>query len=185
MEIRLETAHDLPAVRRVVSAAFGDEPVADLLDDLRTSTAWRGLSFVAESGGQVVGHVAFTRGWLDAPVGLLEVLVLSPLSVAPVAQGRGVGAELVRRTLELLRDRPEPLVFVEGSPGYYGRLGFEPGEEHGFTRPSTRIPPAAFQFVRLRSYDSAMTGALVYPDVFWAHDAVGPPPAQAPAQPSG
>jgi putative acetyltransferase len=171
--VRAEEVSDLPETRTVVTAAFGDEPVAELLDGLRGSGAWRDLSFVAEQDGRVVGHVSFTRGWLDAPQRLVEVLVLSPLSVLPASQGTGVGSALVRRTLELLQDRPEPLVFLEGSPSYYGRLGFRPGGPHGFTAPSTRIPPAAFQFVALSSYEGWMTGALVYPDAFWEHDSVG------------
>lgn len=173
MIVRPETAQDHDAVRRVVSAAFGDEPVADLLDGLRKSSAWRGLAFVAEVDGRVAGHVSYTRGWLDAADRLLEVLVLSPLSVDPHAQRRGVGSLLVRRTLALLQDRPEPLVFLEGSPGYYGRLGFRPGSTAGLTPPSSRIPPAASQFVPLPSYEPWMRGPLVYPDVFWEHDSVG------------
>lgn len=171
--VRAETAADQDATREVVAAAFGEEPVAALLDGMRVSSAWRDLSFVAEEDGRVVGHVSFTRGWLDAPARLHEVLVLSPLSVHPSVQRRGVGSALVRRTRELLQARPEPLVFLEGSPAYYGRLGFRPGGDAGFTAPSTRIPPAAFQYVALPSYDSSLTGALVYPDVFWEHDAVG------------
>ena len=173
MIVRAEESSDLPETRAVVAAAFGDEPVAELLDGLRASSAWRDLSFVAEQDGRVVGHVSFTRAWLDTPQRLVEVLVLSPLSVLPSSQGAGVGSALVRRTLELLQDRPEPLVFLEGSPSYYGRLGFRPGGPHGFTAPSTRIPPAAFQFVALPSYEDWMTGALVYPDAFWEHDSVG------------
>jgi putative acetyltransferase len=171
--VRLETRSDEVATRDVVAAAFGDEPVADLLDGLRRSSAWRDHSFVAEEDGEILGHVSFSRGWLDAPECLVEVLVLSPLSVAPAAQSKGVGSMLVRRSLELLRSRPEPLVFLEGSPVYYGRLGFRPGAPHGFTPPSARIPPEAFQFVELPAYEPWMTGTLVYPDVFWEHDAVG------------
>jgi putative acetyltransferase len=171
--VRPERVADRAATREVVAAAFDDEPVAELLDGLRASSAWRDLSFVSDQDGRVVGHVSFTRGWLDAPSRLVEVLVLSPLSIHPDRQGGGVGSALVRRSLELLRDRPEPLVFLEGSPAYYGRLGFRPGAPHGFTPPSTRIPPAAFQFVELASYEPWMTGALVYPEVFWEHDAVG------------
>lgn len=173
VRVREERRADVPRTQDVVAAAFGEEQVAPLLADLRTSDAWRDLSFVAEVAGEVVGHVAYTRGWLDAPARLVEVLVLSPLSVLPQNQGRGVGGTLVRRSLEMLRDRPEPLVFLEGSPTYYGRLGFRPGTTGGFTRPSDRIPEVAFQFVPLARYDPAMTGRLVYPDPFWRHDAVG------------
>lgn len=173
MIVRAETPEDEAGSRGVVAAAFGEEPVAELLDALRRSSAWRDLSFVAVEDDRVVGHVSFTRGWLDAPRRLVEVLVLSPLSVHPEVQGRGVGSALVRRTLEILQERPEPLVFLEGSPAYYRRFGFHPGEPYGFAAPSTRIPPTAFQFVPLPAYQPWMTGTLVYPDVFWEHDAVG------------
>ena len=173
MRLRSETAADVPATREVVAAAFGEEPVADLLDALRESDAWRDLSFVAEENGEVVGHVSFTRGWLDAPRRLVEVLVLSPLSVRPDRQRNGVGAALVRASLERLEAREEPLVFLEGSPAYYPRLGFVPGSTLGLTAPSTRIPAPAFQVVTLPTYEPWMRGALVYPDVFWRQDAVG------------
>lgn len=174
MRIRAEVAADVPAVREVVAAAFGGEEVPALLDALRREHTWLDLSFVAERDGRVVGHVAFTRAWLDTPEAVLEVLVLSPLSVAPAAQRTGVGSTLVREALLVLRSRPEPLVFLEGSPAYYSRLGFVAGHTLGFTAPSVRIPPAAFQVTPLPAYRPGTTGALVYPDVFWRYGAVGP-----------
>ena len=66
-----------------------------------------------------------------------------------------------------------PLVFLEGDPAYYGRLGFVPAGGLGFRRPSLRIPDRAFQVVRLEPLEEWMTGRLVYPDVWWRHDAAG------------
>ena len=172
--VREETAEDVDAVRQVVARAFGGEKVPELLDGLRESVAWLDLSFVAEEKGEVVAHVSYSRGWLDAPTKLVEVLVLSPLSVRPDRQRTGVGSLLVTETLRLLEGRPEPLVFLEGAPDFYARLGFIAGEELGFTAPSMRIPGPAFQVATLPGYDQAwMSGALVYPDVFWRHDCVG------------
>ncbi|MFL6135144.1 MAG: GNAT family N-acetyltransferase [Nocardioidaceae bacterium] len=172
--VRDETRADVDAVRLVVAAAFGGERVPALLDGLRDSVAWLGLSYVAEQDGEVVAHVSYSRGWLDAPTELVEVLVLSPLSVRPDRQRTGIGSALVRESLRGLRDRPEPLVFLEGSPDYYARLGFVAGERLGFTAPSVRIPGPAFQVATLPGYEEgAMSGALVYPDVFWRHDSVG------------
>jgi len=54
--VRPESDDDVDAVRRVVAAAHGGERVAHLVDALRESVAWLGLSFVAEVDEDVVGH---------------------------------------------------------------------------------------------------------------------------------
>ena len=92
MDIRPERIDDQQDVRRLYLAAFGAEGqlVADLVDGLRELvTADQGLSLVAEDGGEVVGHVMFTRSLLDAPRRLVDVQVLSPVAVLPERQGRG------------------------------------------------------------------------------------------------
>ncbi|MGI8900930.1 MAG: GNAT family N-acetyltransferase [Nocardioides sp.] len=173
--VRPEETGDVDTTRRVVTEAFGGEEVSQLLDAMRADHAWLGLSFVAveQDTGEVIGHLSFTRGWVDAPDRLVEVLVLSPVSVRPHRQRCGVGRALVHQSLELLTGRPEPLVFLEGDPAYYRRLGFVAAGTWGFTSPSVRIPEHAFQAWRRPTYDASLTGALVYPDVFWRHDAVG------------
>lgn len=177
MQIRLEHAGDHPAVRDVHFAAFDAEhgPVVSYLtDDLRTLVGPSdGLSLVAQDAGRVVGHVMFTRSLLDAPRRLVDVQVLSPLAVLPEYQGQGIGSALVRRGLEILTERSVPLVFLEGSPGYYARFGFTAGGDHGFRKPSLRTPDAAFQVARLAAFEPWMTGTLVYSEIFWRHDAVG------------
>jgi len=176
---RLEGSGDHDAVRDVVRRAFDHHPgVEALVDDLRELDAWLGLSYVAVAyvavaDNAVIGHVSFTRGLLDAPARLVDVVVLSPLSVAPQHQRHGVGGRLIRHALEQLQGRPEPLVFLEGSPSYYSRFGFVAGSGLGFRRPSLRIPEAAFQVLPLPAYGPGLTGMLVYHRAFWDHDAVG------------
>ena len=176
MDVRDEQPADEGAVRRLHLAAFGDHGVvvADLVDALRSNASpQNSLSLVATDGDRVVGHVMFTRSLLDAPRRLVEVQVLSPVSVLPERQGQGIGSTLIWKGLDLVAQRAVPLVFLEGSPSYYSRFGFRPGGELGFRKPSLRIPDAAFQVVRLSAYEPWMTGTLVYSDVFWQHDAVG------------
>jgi putative acetyltransferase len=173
VNVRTEEERDRTSVRSVHLAAFGDHGavVADLVDDLRTMADC--TSLVADDEGEVVGHVSFTASLLDAPRELVPVQVLSPVGVLADHQRRGVGSALIRRGLELLIERSVPLVFVEGPPRYYSRFGFEPGGGQGFRKPSLRIPDAAFQALRLPSYEPWMTGTLVYAEAFWRHDAVG------------
>jgi putative acetyltransferase len=171
--IRPEVPADEPAVRQLVAHAFGDEALAVLLDDLRSSVAWLGLSFVAELDDEIVGHVAYTRAWVDDPAELVEVLVLSPLSIRPDHASKGIGTALVLESVEALGGRDEPLLFLEGDPGFYSRLGFVEGALLGFKAPSIRIPSPAFQVRTLPGRPGQVKGALVYPDVWWRHDAVG------------
>ena len=176
MQLRREQAEDYAAVRNLHLAAFGDhgQVVADLVDDLRgLVTSRSGLSLVAEDETEVVGHVMFTPSLLDAPRRLVDVQVLSPVAVTPERQGQGIGSALIHEGLAMMAKRGVPVVFLEGDPTYYARLGFRPGAEFGFRRPSLRIPESAFQALTLSAYEPWMTGTLVYSETFWRHDAVG------------
>jgi putative acetyltransferase len=173
MEIRQAREGDRPAIETVVSAAFGPEgdAVIAMVRALDASGATR-VSIVADDDG-VVGHVQLSRAWVDARRRLVEVLMLTPLAVAPGRQGRGIGTALVAAALEAAEEVGAPAVFLEGDPGYYGARGFSPASSRGFTRPSVRIPEPAFQVATFAGCEDWMTGQVVYPDVMWTTDAVG------------
>ncbi|MEM9651072.1 MAG: N-acetyltransferase [Actinomycetota bacterium] len=174
MTVRTMRAEEYPPMRAVSVEAFDDADIGTLLDALRESWCWRDeLSFVAELDGEIVGHVLYTSAIVDAPAALVDVLVLSPIGVRRDLHGRGIGGRLITETLPLLRDRPEPVVFLEGSPAYYPRFGFRPGAELGFVKPSDRIPDPAFQVRPLGDLPDGLSGRLVYPDAFWRTDSVG------------
>jgi putative acetyltransferase len=192
--IRPERAGDHQAVRDVHARAFGDgERVPALVDALRAAPASLApLSLVATVGERVVGHVLLSACRLDALPRLVDVMSLSPLGVLPEFQRQGIGTRLVAGALAGADSRGIPLVFLEGSPHYYGKRGFAEAEKLGFRPPTLRYPPGAFQVARLSSYEEWMTGTFVYSDVFWARDCVGlrgrrleaamtPAPGSAPA----
>lgn len=164
---------DRAAIRTVTARAFAHHPsVPDLVDVLAAGPAR--LSLVAQSDeGAVVGHVMLSRGWIDAERALVEVLILSPLSVDPSVQRQGIGGSLVRAAIDGAAELGTVAVFLEGSPDYYPRFGFVPGSTQGFSPPSGRIPDPGFQVVTLPGRESWMTGALVYPEAFWVLDCVG------------
>lgn len=174
MQLRAEQPQDHAAVRDIHRRAFGASGarVATLVDALRSDDP-AALGVVAELAGDVVGHVMFSRSLLDAPRQLVGVQVLSPLGVRPDHQRRGIGSALAWYGLQRLGDRGVPLVFVEGDPRYYARLGFTPGAARGFRKPSLRIPDDAFQVIALTAHEPWMTGTLVYSATFWDHDSVG------------
>jgi putative acetyltransferase len=172
-EVRPEQPVDRDDVLRVIAAAFGDrgDRVADI---------WAGLGhhrragLVVEQGGHVLGHVGLSRAWVDARRALVEVWVLSPLSVSPDRQREGIGSMLVAGAVETARSNGVPALFLEGSPSYYGARGFERADRHGFL-PSAleRTPRAAFQCALFEGHEAWMTGQLIYPDIWWRHDAAG------------
>ena len=129
--------------------------------------------WVAVVDGEVVGHVGVSHCWIDARRELVEACVLSPLSTAPTHQGAGIGTALVAAAVDAARRLGRPALFLEGSPDYYGRRGFEPASAYGFEAPSVRVPPPAFQVVPLVDLPEWMTGRVVYPEVWWRHDSTG------------
>jgi putative acetyltransferase len=173
--VRQERREDHEAVREVHAQAFGDsERVPTLVDALRTAqTSLAPLSLVATVGERVVGHVMLSACRLDALPRLVDVLSLSPLGVLPEFQRQGIGTRLVADALAGADSRGIPLVFLEGSPHYYGKRGFADATKLGFRPPTLRYPPGAFQVATLSSYEEWMTGTFVYSDVFWALDCVG------------
>jgi putative acetyltransferase len=175
MALRIEQPHHYDPVGAVHRSAFGAEhgsTVAQLVDALRRDDP-AALSLVSEEADEVVGHIMFSRALLDAPRQLVAVQSLSPFAVAPQWQRRGIGSDLVRAGLRRLDERGIPLVFLEGDPGYYSRLGFSRAVENGFRKPSLRMPDEAFQVVKLSAYEPWMAGTFVYSDTFWAYDCVG------------
>jgi putative acetyltransferase len=172
--IRPERPSDRESVRRVVAAAFADEgPTITALVEALDASGRVVASLVAEVDGSVVGHVQLNRSWLDAPRRLVDVLVLSPLSVEPGRQGQGIGGALVAAAIAAAGESGAPALFLEGSPAYYSARGFRRADGLGFERPSTRIPGAAFQVAVLPAHEAWMTGRLVYCDAFWELDCVG------------
>lgn len=169
--MREQVPSDAAAVRQLVALAFDDPSVADL--EAALARRPRTSAYVAFTSEGPVGHVRLTWGSLDTVDRLVEMLVLSPLSVAPPWQRRGIGRALVARAIAAAEDLAAPLLVLEGDPAYYSGSGFVPAASLGVLRPSPRIPEPAFQLVALSRYEPWMTGAVVYPDTFWEYDCVG------------
>jgi putative acetyltransferase len=176
VQIRREIPADRAAADDVQVRAFGDEgpKIARLLTSLRALPAWEAdLALVAEQDGEIVGSTLCTRSLLDAPRRLVDVAVLSPVAIAPGHQGQGIGSALVRATIEEMTKTFAPLLFLEGDPDFYSRLGFVAGGPLGFRKPSLRVSDEAFQVVKLPAYEDWMSGTLVYAQAFWDNDCVG------------
>ena len=175
VDVRPATAADVDTVLAVVAEAFGPEEgptVARLVEALAEAHHVR-ASLVAEVDGQVVGHVQLSRSWVDAARELVEVLVLSPLSVAPAWHGRGIGTALLTAAVAEARRLGAPVVFLEGTRRSTVRVAGHRPDAGLHPAPRCASRRAAFQAVVLEGREDWMTGALVCCDPFWALDCVG------------
>ncbi|UOY03029.1 GNAT family N-acetyltransferase [Blastococcus sp. PRF04-17] len=174
MIVRREQPRDHGAVRSLHLAAFavdpvtgvgrtaGDIPEARLVDELREDAGFLPyLSLVAEDGGDVVGHVIATRGWLE-PFGT-PVLGLGPLGIRPDRQRRGLGTVLVHALLAVAEAADERLVALLGSPAYYRRFGFVRSTELGVSPPE-QVWGDHFQARRL--HEGPVQGTFRYAEPF-------------------
>ena len=166
--IRAERAEDRDAIAAVVAAAFGSPVEARLVDAIRDSPEFvPEWSLVAELEGRVVGHVMVSYADLDDDGVRCRVASLAPLAVDPEVQRGGIGSALVRAVTADVDSRGEPLVVLQGDPGYYSRFGFEHSVPHGIELPlPSWAPSEAAQVLRLSAYDPSVRGRVVYPPAF-------------------
>lgn len=123
MTIRLKESADWQTIYMIYVAAFEQSAEADIVQRMHKDGDLI-LSLIAYND-HPAGHIAYSRlGLHEAPS--IKACVLAPLAVVPSFQKQGIGAELVRHSLERLRDDGYDLVVVLGEPHYYGRFGFDP-----------------------------------------------------------
>jgi putative acetyltransferase len=132
--IRAEQLHDAAAVRAVNRAAFAGDAEADLVARLHADGDVL-LSLIAVVGGDVVGHILFSRLPIATAGGVIPAAALAPLAVLPAHQRQGIGAALVRNGLIRCRERGVPAVVVLGEPAYYERFGFRANAARGLQTP--------------------------------------------------
>ncbi len=124
--IRSEQPIDSDAIERLHERAFGPGRFARTASRLREGAPHLlDLSFTALVGTLLVGSVRMT----PIRAGGERTLMLGPLTVEPAFESRGIGAALMRRSLDAARDKGHTLVLLVGDEPYYRRFGFK------------RIPP--------------------------------------------
>jgi putative acetyltransferase len=163
--IRPERPEDASRVRQVNELAFGQPMEADLVERLRQAGT-DSLSLVAEDDA-VVGHILFTSVVVESAGRRVLGMGLAPMAVLPDRQRQGVGSQLVRRGLHILRERGCPFVVVVGHPEYYPRFGFEPASTHGLASQWEGVPDAAFMVLVLDVHSMAgVSGVAKYREEF-------------------
>jgi putative acetyltransferase len=164
IHIRDEHPADIKDIHELTRLAFMDHPFTrhteqHIINALRDAGALT-LSLVAEVGGKVVGHIAFS------PVVISDAdenwYGLGPVSVTPGLQKQGIGSMLVRSGLERLKALGGKGCALVGDPAYYGRFGFKnhPALIH------EGIPQEIFLVLSLEQHTGFPQGIVTFHEAF-------------------
>jgi putative acetyltransferase len=105
------------------------------------------LSLVAEAEDEIVGHILFSRMWIDTQEDAIAAAALAPMAVLPAYQRQGIGSLLVRQGVNLLREREERVILVLGHRTYYPRFGFSAEKARFLESPFPRDAFMALELV--------------------------------------
>ncbi|MBB3204923.1 hypothetical protein FHS27_000690 [Rhodopirellula rubra] len=144
VKIRNATEQDRAAILAVHMNAFGEadgEVIAKLVDEMLDDDSGEPmLSLIAESDGELFGHLLFTSASIEPDHAQVSARILAPLAVVQDRQRQGIGGRLIETGLRLLEESGVDLVFVLGYPDYYSRFGFRPAGVQGI-QATYPIPP--------------------------------------------
>ncbi len=130
--IRLEEPRDIPQIYIVNQLAFGQPGEANLVNALRDSNALT-LSMVAESDGEIIGHIACSPVTIESESSNFDALGLGPMAVLPGRQRTGIGSQLMEASLKECEKSRYGLIVVLGHPDFYPRFGFTSASQHEIT----------------------------------------------------
>ena len=160
MNIRIATIQDREAVQMIHLRAFPEgesEHVSSLaIDLLSEKTTPETISLIAESNGEIVGHLAFSPVKTENNE-KFRGYILAPLGVKPEYQGRGIGSRLIDHARQQLSVMGVHLVFVYGDPKYYARFGFSVDAASRYTAPYKLHYPFGWQAMVLNECETEIS----------------------------
>ena len=127
--VRPEQPGDIPEIRTLLASCFPTNGEARLVDALR-GAARLPVSLVADVGGVIVGHVAFSP--VSSAKGAKGV-GLGPIAVAGQHRRQGIAEMLVQEGMSACREAGFGWAVVLGEPAYYSRFGFHPASACGLS----------------------------------------------------
>lgn len=137
IQIRKTGINDFNDIMMVEERAFGYDKEAKLTASLLNDpSAEPMLSLLAFHNNQAIGHILFTRAYIDEIKAQPLFHILAPLAVIPEYQKQGIGGMLIKEGLQRLKDMDSKMVLVLGHMEYYPKYGFIPdAKKLGYSAP--------------------------------------------------
>lgn len=173
--MRLETRDDYLEVEKLVRNSFWNiyRPGAFehyIVHKLREDESFiADLAYVMEIDDEIVGHINYSKGYIDYENERVDAVVLGPLSIHKDFQNQGLGSRLIEYTLDLAKNQDIAYVFVIGDENYYHRFGFESASGYNIYLYGTDMDDEC-PFFMIKLFDESRLktelGIFHNPDVF-------------------
>ena len=121
--VRKKKETDNDQIENILNKNFGENRHQRTVYLYRKKSLINGLSLVSclnEDPNTVIGTITFYR----TLVSNINCLLLGPLAVSDLFQGKGFGKILVRKGLEIANQKNEAICFVSGKYNYYKEFDF-------------------------------------------------------------
>jgi putative acetyltransferase len=121
--IRNATPSDFPAIRSVISQAFGQTEEASLVEQLRADGDVL-VELVEASDVAVRGHILYSPLAIEGDGYVVNAAALAPVSVLKGFQKSGIGSALIRTGNARCSELGLGAIVVLGHESYYPKFGF-------------------------------------------------------------
>ena len=121
--VREKKEIDNDQIENILNKNFGENRHHRTVYLYRKKSPINGLSLVSclnEDPNTVIGTITFYRTFVSN----INCLLLGPLAVSDLFQGKGFGKILVRKGLEIAETNNETICFVSGKYSYYKEFDF-------------------------------------------------------------
>ncbi len=160
--IRNETENDYRVVEEITREAFWNLyfPGCNehyLIHIMRNHPDFlRGLDFVAESKGKIVGNIMYTKAWLIDELGKeMDILSFGPVCVLPEYQRKGIGSALINHTKNIAIKNGVRAIVIFGDPHNYCKHGFKCSKDSNISDLTGNYPHG---MLVLKLEDGALAG---------------------------
>ena len=178
INIRLEEPKDYRVVEELTRAAFNTPDRVDrskidcpmehyMVHSLREKDGIMELSFVAEMGDKIVGHIIYSHAHILTDDGsVVNVLNFGPLSVLPELQKTGIGSKLMRYSITKAKEFGYGAILFFGHPEYYPRFGFVEAKEFEITDCNGYNYPAFMAMELKKDFLKNIKGKFIEADIY-------------------
>jgi predicted acetyltransferase len=139
IELRPIEPDEFPAFARAVGAAFGDQPTDEQIERMRSDPALR-RNLAAIEDGDIVGAGGIYSFELTVPGRqAVPAAGVTWIGVLPTHRRRGILTSIMRRQIDDMREREEPVAMLYASESrIYGRYGYGVAIRHATYQIDTR-----------------------------------------------